>query len=90
MERFIFRRNQIEYACEWLDDVTFRFDFGDGRFVDDDGEPYFIHCEYHVDADKFIFEVWWEENYIEADSTFVNDDDKKYIEWFMKELMRNK
>ena len=53
-----------KFKCNsyWNDDTSFALDIGDGELVDENGEPYFIHCEYNFDNGKwhYIFEIWFE------------------------------
>lgn len=91
---FIFRGKETSYDYEWNDDTTFTFDFGDGDedFVDDDGDEYFIHCQYCADqncdhCDPFYFGIWWEHDSTEADDFFITAEEKEEIKQFMISLM---
>ena len=88
MKVFIFRGKEISYDYEWTHEHCFTFDFGDGEFVDDEGDSYFIHCQYEDDTDsEFFFELWYEDDLTEAD--IITDDEREYIKHFMIELMAN-
>lgn len=89
---FIFKRKQTTCQCRWLDDRTLVVDIGDGEFIDADGDHFFIHCEYHIDTDETIFEVWWGGDHMEADENYVTAQERDEIKQFMKEVgnyMRN-
>ena len=87
MEKFIFKNKETSYNWNWLDKNTFVLDFGDGEFVDADGDSFFIHCEYHLDNHTFIFEIYWEDSVMKADENYISDSDKEYVKQFMKKLM---
>lgn len=59
-----FRNRGVSYSAGWQDGL-YVFDFGDGEFVDSDGDSYFIHVEYNPDKNKWIAEVWWEDDHME-------------------------
>jgi hypothetical protein len=91
---FIFRGKETSYDYGWTDDITFTFDFGDGDkdFVDDDGDEYFIHCQYCADpncdhCDSFWFGIWWEHDSTEADEPYLTAEEKEEIKQFMISLM---
>ena len=87
MEKFIFKNKETSYNWNWLDENTFILDFGDGEFIDADGDSFFIHCEYHLDNQKFIFEIYWEDFIMEADENYISDSDKEYIKQFIRKLI---
>ena len=78
-----FRGKKIDYFYDWIDNVTFRFDFGDGVFIDKDGDSYFIHVEYHKDTDEFIFEFWYEDDYIPAPEEELKAEEREYLKTFI-------
>lgn len=87
MEKFIFKSKETSYSWNWLDKNTFVLDFGDGEFIDSDGDIFFIHCEYHLDNQEFIFEIYWEDFVMEADKNYISDSDKENVKKFIKQLM---
>ncbi len=66
----------------WLDKDTFCFAFDGG--IDEDGDEYFILCEYHVDENKYIFARWYEEDTTETDFT---KQQKEFIKSQMQQYM---
>jgi hypothetical protein len=92
MRTFVFRGKETPYDYEWTNEHCFTFNFGDGDnwFVSDDGEYYFIHCQYEDDTDtKFFFELWWKDDLTEANYNIVKEDEREYIKQFMLELLDN-
>lgn len=87
MNTYPFRGKQLSYDLHWLDDFTFIFDFGDGDLYDEDGDSYFIHCEYHTDDDTFEFEIWYECCTIDFNPSneFLTLEEKEEIMKFMKD-----
>ena len=57
MSTFFIKDKEVSFGYSWLDDITFAIDIGDGDLTDSNGDDYFIHAEYHVDEDKFVFEI---------------------------------
>lgn len=84
-------RNEIQYCItynrgfKYLDKNTFVFEFGDGKFVDEDNEPCFYHIEYHLDANEWVFQKWYEDEICEAE---FHADEEQYIIAVVKELMQ--
>lgn len=76
MKPFIFRNQKVGYDCSWSDEDTFGFDFGDGEFVDSEGNGYFIRFEYHVSDDEWIVEVWWENDFVNINNLSLSDADE--------------
>lgn len=83
MKTFLFRNNAEEYITQWLDKDTFIFCFGDRRFKDEDNDVYFIHCEYHVTENEFVFEALFEDDRINLsqgqETTYLTKDEIKNI-----------
>ena len=46
------------------DDEVFLFDFGDSELVDRDGDDYYVHLEYHSEENRWVEEIWWEDEYL--------------------------
>jgi hypothetical protein len=48
------------------DETSYKFDFGDGELVNEDGEEYFIHCELNNDNNNwnYVFEFWFENDFL--------------------------
>lgn len=94
MKPFVFRGKETSYDYAWNVDNSFVFDFGDGDkdFIDNEGDSYFIHCEYESDNPdtQFWFEQWWEDESTEADFEIVTEEEREYIKQFMMELMEGK
>jgi hypothetical protein len=91
VDKFFFRGKETSYDYEWTNDHCFTFSFGDGdnNFIDDEGDCYFIHCQYEDDTgSKFFFEIWWEYDLTEADYETVTEEEREYIKNFMKELIK--
>lgn len=84
---FIFRGEEMYYDYEWSDPDTFSFFFGEGWFVDDNGDDYFINVEYLVDADKFIFEAMFECDCCFVTEEHLSEHEKEEIKKFIKELV---
>lgn len=86
-DKIIFRGKELDYLCDWLDHITFRFEFGVGVFTDSEGDDYFIHCEYHADDDRFIFEAWFEYDYINIKDKpeYITEKEMEYIKDIMKQ-----
>lgn len=83
-------RNEIQHCIiynrgfKYLDKNTFVFEFGDGKFVDEDNEPCFYHIEYHLDTNEWVFQKWYEDEICDAELT---SDEEQYIMAIVKELM---
>lgn len=88
-KKFIFKGEDISYNYCWLDSDTFVFEFGDGKFIDTDGDNYFFHCEYHLSNKKYLFEIWWEDDIKFADINCMSNSEKEEIIQFMQVLMNN-
>ena len=102
MEKFMFRGKEHYYSCEWVSETEFHFDFSptvNKEFVDEEGDTYFIHCEYFEDEDfdgnkdvcqPFAFERWYEFETVNACSYFkdcLTDDECEHIKKFMYQLI---
>ena len=82
-----FRDKEIFYNYHWIDENTFIFDFGDGEFVDSEEHDYFIHFEYHLDNDKWIVEIWWEDDNLNIDEFDESDADEYIMEHEIEEVI---
>lgn len=71
-------------AYGYIDKDTFRFEFGEGKFADEDGDSYFFHVEYQLDNKKWIFEKWYEDEVCDAELTLQ---EKNYVKAVIKELL---
>lgn len=105
MEKFIFRGEECHYAYEWVSAVEFHFDFSPTlgtEFIDEDGDLYFIHCEYFEDEydedecedecvySTFTFARWYAYYNVGACSHFqdcLTNDECETIKQFMYMLM---
>lgn len=105
MEKFIFRGEECHYAYEWVSAVEFHFDFSPTlgtEFIDENGDLYFIHCEYFEDGydedectdacvyPTFTFVRWYAYDYVDACSHFqdcLTNDECETIKQFMYMLM---
>ena len=65
LDDFIFRGQKTSNEYKWLNTDTLVFDFGDGEFTDSEENDYFLHFEYHVADNKWIIEIWWEDDNID-------------------------
>lgn len=91
MNTFLFRGKETSYDYEWTNEHCFTFNFGDGDnwFFDENGDKYFIHCQYEDDTDtKFFFELWWKDDLTEADYETVTKEEREYIKLFMENLIK--
>lgn len=86
-DRFNFRGREILYQCHWDDDNIFVFQFGDGEFTDLASE-YFIHFEYHLEDNKWVIEVWWEDDNIDIKELDKCDTDKYITENEIEEVKK--
>lgn len=86
METIKFRNEEVSCMYGWSDDDTFRFDFGDGEFVDSEENDYFIHFEYHISDNKWIVEIWWEDDSIGIDELDKVDADEYITKQEIKEI----
>lgn len=86
----IIGENILHYEHFWLDDMTFVLDIGDSQLKDNNDDDYFIHVEYHKDSDEFIFEIWFEDDNIKADSDYLSHLDKENIEYLINEIIAEK
>ena len=91
---FVFRGKKCSYGYRWVSDNEFWFDFGDGEFVDNEGDGYFVHCEYLEDANKkrtvWSFERWYEGEVVDACEYFddrLTIEECEQIKAFMQTLM---
>lgn len=80
---------QIKVALQnhtyiYLDKNTFCFEFGEGVFVDKDGDSYFYHVEYHLDVKEWVFQKWYEDEVVDAELPL---EEQNYIIAVVKELM---
>ena len=73
-----FRGRDISYSCEWLDNDTYVFQFGEGEFSDSEGDDYFLRFEYHVSDEEWVIEIWWELDNIDI-SELDRFDSDEYI-----------
>ncbi len=64
MKTVSFMGKQYHYDGNYIDDATYIFDFGDGEMADEDGDNMFIHMEYHGDEDRWVTEVWFDDDYL--------------------------
>lgn len=69
-----FRGQAILYYVYFLDCVTFILYFGEDVFVDSKGDKYFIHLEYHLDENKWVTEICFEDETVLIDD-FINPDE---------------
>lgn len=93
MSTFYIKDKEVSCNYLWRDVITFVFDIGDGDLVDSDGDNYFIHVEYHVDTDKYVYEIWWDDEYLNLDECkeeFLTKQEKALIEEVMWHLMKGK
>lgn len=86
--KFVFRGKEMYYDYEWSDNDTMSFFFGDGWFVDDDGDDYFINVEYLADVDKFTFEAMYEHDCCFVTKDHLSESEKEEIKKFIRELVR--
>ena len=84
---FIFRGQVMYYDYEWIDNDTFSFYFGDGWFVDDYGDDYFIDVEYCVEADKFTFEAIFKHDCCFVTEEHLSESEMEEIKKFIKTLV---
>lgn len=89
---YFIKGKEVSCMHHWLDDNTFVFDIGDGDLTDSNGEDYFIHAEYHTDEDKFVFEIWWEDDYYldvnDCQEELLTEHEMEVIKEVMLNLMR--
>lgn len=79
---FVFHGEEMYYDCEWLDGNTFNFIFGDGYFVDGDGDEYYIDVLYSVKEDKISSVAVYQDQILTVDDALYEDEQeevKKYI-----------
>lgn len=93
---FVFRGKKCLYGYRWVGDSEFWFDFGDGEFIDNEGDEYFVHCQYLEDANKkhatWRFERWYEDTVVDACECFddrLTINECEQIKVFMQMLMGN-
>lgn len=68
----------------YIDKNTFSFEFGEGVFTDEDGNPCFYHIEYHIDTNTWVFQKWYEDEVCDAN---LPASEENYIIAVVKELM---
>lgn len=80
----------------WNDETSLALDIGDGELTDDEGNDYFIHCEYNYDNEEWtlIFEIWFKDDSCNIDdmneeeaSKYITKSDKEGLEEIMNELL---
>lgn len=59
---FKFRNKYLKSDYSWLDKDTLVFQFGEGEIKDKNGDECFVLGEYHYDTEKFIIQVWYEDD----------------------------
>ena len=75
---------------EWLDNDTFLFIIpADKKLIDEDGDEYYISCEWHEDEQKFIFEARYDDDFINLDkqNSYLTMNDKELIMAKMKKII---
>jgi hypothetical protein len=87
---FTFRGKEEPYDYEWINEHCFTFNFGYRDFKDENGNKFFMLCQYEDDTDsKFFFEKWYEYDLEEADYITVTEEEREYIKQFMIELIES-
>lgn len=85
------KNKEVSFSYIWKDTNIFAIDIGDGDLTDNDGDDYFIHVEYYTNEDKYVFEIWWEDEYLnlnECKEEFLSEHEKEVIQEVMYHLMR--
>lgn len=83
---FIFHGQEMYYDCEWVDGNTFNFIFGDGYFVDGDGDEYYIDVLYSVKEDKFTFAAVYQDQILSVDDALYKDEQEE-VKKFIKSIL---
>ena len=84
---FTFRGQEMYYDYEWLDGNTFNFIFGDGYFVDGDGDDYYIDVLYSVKEDKITSTAVYQDQVLTVDNALYEHEQeeiKRFIRLFLK------
>lgn len=69
----------------YIDKETFRFEFGEGLFVDEDGDACFYHVECSPLKEKeWVFQKWYEDEVCDAQLPLA---EQNYIIAVVKELL---
>lgn len=73
------------HSYGYIDKETFRFEFGEGMFADEDGDGFFYHVECSLQNKKeWIFQKWYENEVCDAQLTLA---EQNYIIAVVKELL---
>lgn len=75
-ELISFRGQDIPYTSEWQDNDTYLFRFGDGEFMDSEGDDYYLRFEYHVSDEEWIIEIQWVDDNMDISELDQFDSDK--------------
>lgn len=70
-----FRNQEVSYGHSQFTD-TFYFVFGDGEFIDAEGDAYCIQFEYHISDKEWIVMIWWEDDNICIEELDESDADE--------------
>ncbi len=60
------RGKVLNFNLYWVDSTAIAMDIGDGCFSDENGEPYFLHCECECEngTRKYLFQIWYKNDCI--------------------------
>lgn len=84
---FIFHGQEMYYDCEWVDEDRFEFYFGDGYFVDDEGDDYYIQVIYLADVDEFIINVVYEYEILIAKENHLSKSEQEEVKKYIKSIL---
>lgn len=70
----------------YIDKGTFEFEFGEGTFIDEDGDAYFYHveCSLLLNEKKWVFQKWYEYEVCDAQLPLT---EQNYVIAVIKELL---
>jgi hypothetical protein len=96
-KKFVFRGKEYHYEFAWVEqNELFVFCFGYGELVDENGEEYFIRCQWRAENEDdetlspWYFDRWYEYDCVDATYYFndrLTEDECQYIISFVKQLM---
>lgn len=87
MNKFVFRNQEISCNKYYISNALI-FEFGEGEFIDTNGDNFFIHCEYNGSEFKFL--IYFENVVINTDENYLSSNEKEQIKEYIKMLYKNK
>jgi len=74
------RGKELNFNLYWVDSTAFSMDIGDRQLQEENGEPYFLHCECECEngSRKYLFQIWYKDDCINI-SAMPEEKKEKYL-----------